>query len=39
MDFACGHIGLMTEVKNVAIIKQRLAPAIRNLKKSALLSH
>jgi hypothetical protein len=31
MDFACGHIGLMTEVKNVAIIKQRLAPAIREL--------
>jgi hypothetical protein len=30
MDFACGHIGL-TEVKNVAIIKQRLAPALREL--------
>jgi hypothetical protein len=30
MDFACGHIGL-TEVKNVALIKQRLAPAIREL--------
>jgi Replication initiator protein A len=30
MDFACGHIGL-TEVKNVAVIKQRLAPAIREL--------
>lgn len=30
MDFACGHIGL-TEARNVATIKQRLAPAIEEL--------
>jgi hypothetical protein len=30
MDFACGHIGL-TEARNVATIKQRLAPAIAEL--------
>ena len=30
IDFACGHIGL-TETNNVALIKQRLAPAIREL--------
>lgn len=30
MDFACGHIGL-TEARNVATIKQRLAPAIKEL--------
>jgi hypothetical protein len=30
LDFACGHIGL-AETRNVAILKQRLAPAIAEL--------
>lgn len=36
-DFACGHIGL-GETDNIAILKQRLAPAISELEQNGLVA-